>query len=86
MLEWIYFDAASLQRWLSFGSCIFFNIYFLLYQLYIYYDMINYPSAVIGNEEYDYYTIRYGSLLKNIRFVEYDVIFFLKLVETKMDV
>lgn len=39
--------------------------------------MINYPSAIIGNEKYDYYSTRYGSLLKNIRFVEYDVIFFI---------
>lgn len=35
--------------------------------------MINYPLAVIGNKEYDYYSVRYGSLLKNIRFVEYNV-------------
>lgn len=49
LLEWIYFNAASFERWLSFGFCIFFNIYFLVYELYIYYDMINYPAAVIGN-------------------------------------
>lgn len=77
LLEWIYFDAASFQRWMSFGCCIFFNIYFLAYQLYIYYDMINYPLAVVGNKHYDYYSVKYGSLLKNIRFAEYDVTFLL---------
>lgn len=76
MLEWIYFDAASIERWMSFGFCILFNVYFLVYELYIYYDMINYPAAVIGNSRYDYYSVRYGSLLKNIRFVEYDVHFY----------
>lgn len=75
LLEWIYFDAASLQRWISFGLCMLFNFYFLCYELYIYYDMINYPAAAIGNEKYEYYSLKYGSLLKNIRFQEYDVSF-----------
>lgn len=35
--------------------------------------MMKYPVAVIGNEKYEYYAIRYGSLLKTIRFEEYDV-------------
>ena len=39
--------------------------------------MINYPVAAIGNKKYDYYAIKYGSLLKNIKFIEYDVIFLL---------
>ena len=49
LLEWIYFDASSLERWLSFGFCLLMNIYFLIYELYIYYDMIKYPAAVIGS-------------------------------------
>ena len=36
--------------------------------------MINYPTAEIGNKKYEYYCIKYGSLLRNIRFIEYDVI------------
>lgn len=31
--------------------------------------------AKIGNRLYDYYVIRYGCFLKNIRFEEYDVSF-----------
>ena len=68
LLEWLYFDGSSVERWLSFGFCILMNIYFLVYELYIYYDMIKYPVAVIGNEKYEYYAIRYGSLLKNMRY------------------
>lgn len=68
LLEWIYFDAASTERWISLGLCILFNVYFLFYELYIYYDMINYPTAHIGNKFYDYYVVKYGSVLKNIRF------------------
>ena len=49
LLEWIYFDASSLERWLSFGFCLLMNIYFLIYELYIYYEMIKYPAAVIGS-------------------------------------
>lgn len=68
LLEWLYFSTSSLERWLSLGFCILVNIYFLMYELYIYYDMIKYPVAMIGNEKYEYYAIRYGSLLKTIRY------------------
>lgn len=39
--------------------------------------MIKYPLAEIGNKYYDYFVLRYGSFLKNIRFEEYDVILLL---------
>ncbi len=68
LLEWLYFTTDSLERWLSLGFCLLINIYFLMYELYIYYDMIKYPVAMIGNEKYEYYAIRYGSLLKTIRY------------------
>lgn len=49
LLEWMYFNNDNtVERWLSFSLCVLFNIYFLVYELYIYYDMINYPVAVIG--------------------------------------
>ena len=31
--------------------------------------MIKYPLAEIGNRYYDYYVLRYGFFLKNIRYV-----------------
>lgn len=54
--------------------CAVFNVYFVVYELYIYYDMLKYPLARIGNRLYDYYIIRYGTFLKNIRYEEYDVL------------
>lgn len=45
-----------------------FNVYFIGYQLYIYYDMIKYPYFHINSQEYEHYTIKYGYFLKNIRF------------------
>lgn len=52
MLEWIYFEPSSTERWISLGLCLFFNLYFLVYEMYIYYDMINYPAARIGKKNY----------------------------------
>lgn len=69
ILEWMYFDSKSVQRWISLGVCLLFNAYFLTYELYIYYDMIKYPVATLGNEKYEYYAIRYSHFLKNIRYV-----------------
>jgi hypothetical protein len=33
--------------------------------------MINYPKANIGNNNYKYYWMKYGPLLKNIQYAEY---------------
>lgn len=56
-----------------------------MYELYIYYEMIKYPVAQIGNEKYEYYAIRYGSYLKNIRYEEYDVIFYFNLAKVTLE-
>jgi hypothetical protein len=68
MMEWMYFDAASGSRWISFIICLTFTLYFVGFELYVYYDMIKYPEAFIGNELYEYYLTRYGTYLKNLRF------------------
>lgn len=31
VLEWMYFESTSLERWLSLGSCILATVYFLVY-------------------------------------------------------
>ena len=49
IMEWMYFDAASGARWLSFIICFAFTLYFVGYELYVYHDMIKYPEAFIGN-------------------------------------
>ena len=74
IVEFIYFTPTSAERFISAIICIIFNVYFAAYELYIYYDMIKYPLAEIGNKAYDYYVTRYGCFLKNVRFEEYDVI------------
>lgn len=45
IVEYIYFEPTSAQRFISAGICALFNIYFVLYELYIYYDMLKYPLA-----------------------------------------
>ena len=83
IMEFFYFDTTYMERWLSLTFCLVVNLYFLAYELYIYYDMIKYPAAQIGNEKYEYYAIRYGSMLKNVRFEEYDVTVFLFSLKTR---
>jgi hypothetical protein len=73
IVEFIYFEPTSAERFVSAIVCVVFNVYFVIYELYIYYDMIRYPLAQIGNKTYEYYILRYGSFLKNIRYEEYDV-------------
>ena len=68
MLEWLYFDAASTERWISLLVCLAFTLYFVGYHLYIYYDMIRYPEAIIGNERYEFFVTRYSTFLKNLRY------------------
>lgn len=73
IVEFIYFEPTSSERIISAVVCVVFNVYFAIYELYIYYDMIKYPLAEVGNSTYDYYVVRYGSFLRNVRFEEYDV-------------
>lgn len=35
--------------------------------------MMKYPVAKLGNAKLEYYAVRYGCYLRNIRFEEYDV-------------
>lgn len=73
IVEFIYFTPSSAERLVSAIICIIFNVYFVFYELYVYYDMLKYPMAEIGNKLYEYYVIRYGYFLKSVRFDEYDI-------------
>lgn len=73
IVEFTYFETTSLDRYVSAGVCLLFNVYFVAYELYIYYDMLNYPLTEIGNNLYEYYVTKYGCFLKNIRYQEYYV-------------
>lgn len=72
VLEWMYFDGASLLRWVSLGVSIFMAIYLTVYHLYIYYDLLNYPKAGVESELYFHYVNCYSCFLSNLRFEEYD--------------
>lgn len=68
IVEFIYFEPTSTERFISAALCLAFNLYFVVYELFIYYDFLKYPSAEIGNRLYDYFVIHYGFFLKNLRF------------------
>jgi hypothetical protein len=48
VLEFMYFDSTSALRVVSMVFCLLFNLYYLIYELYIYYDLIKYPTLQIG--------------------------------------
>ena len=73
IVEFIYFEPTSSERFVSAVVCVAFNVYFIAYELYIYYEMMRYPLAEIGNRYYEFYVIRYGCFLKNLRHEEYEV-------------
>jgi len=68
VLEWVYFDSTSTLRIISLIVCLLFNKYYLIYQLYVYYDLISYPTLQLGTEEYRRMAIKYGYFLRNIRY------------------
>ena len=75
VVEFTYFQASSVERWVSAGVCLLFNVYFVAYELFVYYELLRYPLAEIGNAHYDYFVVRYGCFLKNIRYADYEVTF-----------
>lgn len=70
VLQWIYFDKQSEQgyRWASFFFCLFMLVYFLIYELYVYYDMFQYPEAHVNTRSYLFYATKYGHFLSKIRY------------------
>lgn len=52
VLEFMYFDSTSTLRVISMVVCLLFNVYYLIYELYIYYDLIKYPTLQIGTSQY----------------------------------
>lgn len=51
ILEWSYiaYSGAGIsgERVVSLIICMAFNVYFLVYELYMYYEMIKYPNFII---------------------------------------
>lgn len=55
----------------------FFLCYYLVYELKIFYDLIDYPRVKVGTREYHKFVQNYGIYLAYYRFEEYNVIIFL---------
>jgi len=49
VLEWTYFDSSSFLRILSLSACLLFNLYYLCYQLYVYYQLVPLPYLQLGS-------------------------------------
>ncbi|CAM6005590.1 unnamed protein product [Sphagnum balticum] len=84
ILEWSYFDSSSSERIISLVVCVIFNLYFLGYELFMYYEMIRYPLYIIGSEGYRNCVVKYGCFLRNVRYEDYDVTNLLKITELEM--
>lgn len=68
IFEFEYSSVINNYRYLSIVMCILITIYFVGYHAYIFYDFIPYNKIEIETQEFQYYIIKYGSLLRNIRF------------------
>lgn len=75
VLEWLYFQKQQegTYRWVSLAVCVMLLVYFLVYELYIYYDMFQYPEAHVNTRSYLIYATKYGHFLSKIRYEEYDI-------------
>jgi hypothetical protein len=71
VFEFIYFDSTKPIRIISMTICMIVTLYYLVYQSWRYHDLMRYPKVVLDTPEYDYFLMRYGHMLKNIRFLEY---------------
>jgi hypothetical protein len=68
VLELMYFEASSVTRVVSLTLCLAFNTYFIIYQLYVYYELIKYPLIQLGSIKYREIVKKYGFYLKRMRF------------------
>lgn len=71
VFEFIYFNPTNPVRIASIVLCLLINIYYLLYHVYRYHDLMRYPKVELDTLDYDYFVVRYGHMLRNIRFLEY---------------
>lgn len=72
MFEFVYFDTTKLIRYVSAIVAIFVAVYYLIYQVYRYHDIMDFPMVEPQSERYTEIITKYGSILKNIRFIEFD--------------
>jgi L-asparagine transporter-like permease len=51
VFEVLYFDGSKM-KWVSIIICSIVNLYFLLYQLKVYYSLLDYPTTPINNPKF----------------------------------
>lgn len=68
----MYFDSTNPVRIISLILLILINIYYMVYHVRRFYDFLRYPNVDLTSKEYDHYVIKYGYMLKNLKFMEYD--------------
>ena len=67
VFEFTYFDFSAI-KWASIVACFVVNLYYFLYQLKVYYALLEFPSIPINSQKFEEFVIKYSFYLKNIRF------------------
>lgn len=77
-LEWLtfpkklYYENVNLTyAYVSFGMSILATVYFLTYEVYVYYRMIPFGHTEAGSKKYMEFIEKYSFFLRDIRFEEY---------------
>lgn len=67
VFEVVYFNGSRI-KWVSIIICFLVNVYFFLYQLRVYYALLDYPSIPINDPRFEAFVIKYSYYLKWLRF------------------
>lgn len=76
LMEYRNFDTNNSLHYISIIVASIFLLYYLVYELKIFYDLLSYPRVKIGTREYHQFVQNYGIFLAYYRFEEYNVFFF----------
>lgn len=68
LIEYKNFDSSNQLHTVSMIISAIVLVYYLIYELKIFYDMINYPKATIGSKMYLYYVKKYAFFIAYYRF------------------
>ena len=71
LLEWLTFNQHSQYKEVSLALSIVGALYFLIYEIYVFYRLIPYPFAEVASKKYAYYVEKYSFFLRDLRFEEY---------------
>ena len=72
LLEWLTFTQHSAYQAASLALSILIVLYFLLYEIYVFYQLIPYPYADIRSAKFASYIEKYSFFLRDLKFEEYE--------------